>query len=55
VPLIGEDNIIWGADYPHPTASAEVARDLSRNLVGFSDGVQKKIVHDNVARLYGLN
>ena len=24
-------------------------------VAGFSDGVQKKIVHDNVVRLYGLN
>ena len=21
VPLIGEDNIIWGSDYPHPDSS----------------------------------
>ena len=28
---------------------------LTKNLAGFSDSVQKKIVHDNVARLYGLN
>jgi len=28
---------------------------LTQNLASFSDSVQKKIVHDNVARLYGLN
>jgi predicted TIM-barrel fold metal-dependent hydrolase len=57
VPLIGEDNIIWGADYPHPGLHlAKLARDPGaeprRVLV---EHVQKKIVHDNVVRLYGLN
>ena len=28
---------------------------IGENLAGFSDSVQKKIVHDNVTRLYGLN
>jgi len=56
VPLIGEDNIIWGADYPHPDCLWPNSREtLASNLAGFSDTVQKKIVHDNVARLYGLN
>jgi predicted TIM-barrel fold metal-dependent hydrolase len=56
VPLIGEDNIIWGADYPHPDCIWPNSRDtLTKNLASFSDSVQKKIVHDNVARLYGLN
>ena len=56
MPLIGEDNIIWGADYPHPDCIWPKSREtLSENLAGFSDSVQKKIVHDNVARLYGLN
>ena len=56
VPLIGEDNIIWGADYPHPDCIWPNSREtLTQNLAGFSDSVQKKIVHDNVARLYGLN
>ena len=56
MPLIGEDNIIWGADYPHPDCIWPNSREtLTRNLAGFSDGVQKKIVHDNAVRLYGLN
>lgn len=56
VPLIGEDNIIWGADYPHPDCIWPNSREtLTQNLAGFSDSVQKKIVHDNVARLYRLN
>jgi len=56
VPLVGEDNIIWGADYPHPDCIWPNSREtLSRNLAAFSPATQKKIVHDNVVRLYGLN
>src|SRR5437899_2819966 len=56
VPLIGEDNIIWGADYPHPDCIWPNSREtLTKNLAGFSDSVQKKIVHDKVVKLYGLN
>ena len=56
VPLIGEDNIIWGADYPHPDCIWPNSHEtLARNLAGFSKSVQKKIVYDNAARLYGLN
>ncbi|MBV9018603.1 MAG: amidohydrolase family protein, partial [Alphaproteobacteria bacterium] len=44
VPLIGEDNIIWGADYPHPDCIWPNSKEtLSRNLAGFSPSVQKKI------------
>ena len=30
VPLIGEDNIIWGADYPHPDCMWPNSRDDAR-------------------------
>jgi predicted TIM-barrel fold metal-dependent hydrolase len=56
IPLIGEDNIIWGADYPHPDCiwpnSHEV---LDRNLAAISPSVRQKITIDNVTRLYHLD
>jgi predicted TIM-barrel fold metal-dependent hydrolase len=56
VPLIGEDNIIWGADYPHPDCLwPESAKILNENLAGFSPAVRRKITKENVQRLYGLN
>ena len=37
IPLIGEDNIIWGADYPHPDCIWPDSRaHLEKNLGGFS-------------------
>ena len=56
VPLIGEDRIIWGADYPHPDCLwPESKRILAENLSSFSAETQKKITCDNAAALYGLN
>ena len=55
MPLIGEDNIIWGADYPHPDCIWPNSKaTLEQNLAGFSPAVQKKITYENVSRLYGL-
>jgi uncharacterized protein len=55
VPLIGEDNIIWGADYPHPDCLWPDSRKiLDKNLGGFSERVRRKITCDNVAKLYNI-
>ena len=55
VPLIGEDNIIWGADYPHPDCLWPDSRKiLEKNLGGFPERVRRKITCENVARLYNI-
>jgi predicted TIM-barrel fold metal-dependent hydrolase len=55
VPLIGEDNIIWGADYPHPDCLwPDSRRILEKNLSGLPERVRRKITSENVARLYDL-
>ena len=56
IPLIGEDNIMWGSDYPHPDSLwPDSHKVLAENLAAFSPSVRRKIVSENVARLYGLN
>ena len=55
VPLIGEDNIMWGSDYPHPDCLWPDSRAvLDRNLAAFSPSVREKIVSGNAAKLYGI-
>ena len=55
LPLIGEDNIIWGADYPHPDCLWPDSRKiLDKNLGGFSERVRRKITGGNVATLYRI-
>ncbi|HEY0185198.1 MAG TPA: amidohydrolase family protein [Rhodopila sp.] len=55
VPLIGEDRIMWGSDYPHPDCLwPDSHRILADNLAKFPESTQRKIVHDNVAALYDI-
>ena len=55
VPLIGEDRIMWGSDFPHPDCLwPDSHRILGENLAGLSKTTQRKIVHDNVAKLYNI-
>lgn len=56
IPLIGEDNIIWGADYPHPDCIWPGSHaTLDRNLAQISPAVRRKITSENVTRLYHLH
>jgi predicted TIM-barrel fold metal-dependent hydrolase len=55
VPLIGEDHITWGADYPHPDCLWPNSHTiLEKHLSAFAQRVRRKITHDNVTRLYNL-
>ena len=55
VPLIGEDNIIWGADYPHPGLHlAELARAPREEPRRPARERAAKITYDNVVKLYNL-
>jgi len=55
IPLIGEDNIIWGADYPHPDCIwPNSLQTLDKNLAAISPSVRRKITSENVIRLYHL-
>ncbi len=56
IPLIGEDNIIWGADYPHPDCVwPESRQHIETNLGALPERIRTKITRDNVVRLYNLN
>jgi predicted TIM-barrel fold metal-dependent hydrolase len=55
IPLVGEDNIIWGADYPHPDCIWPSSRQhIAANLGHLPESVRRKIVCDNVVQLYNL-
>jgi predicted TIM-barrel fold metal-dependent hydrolase len=56
IPLIGEDNIIWGADYPHPDCIwPDSRRKIEENLGKMPERIRQKITRDNVVRLYNLS
>ena len=55
IPLIGEDNIMWGSDYPHPDGIWPDSRKwIAEDLAGVTPAVQRKIVCENAGKLYGL-
>jgi predicted TIM-barrel fold metal-dependent hydrolase len=51
--LIGEDNVIFGSDYPHPEGLADPAA-FADELEGVSDEFLQKFMGGNLARLLNL-
>lgn len=55
IPLIGEDTIMWGSDYPHPDGIwPDSSKWIAEDLEGVSPAVRRKITCENAGRLYGL-
>ena len=53
--LIGEDNLVWGSDYPHPDGVWPDSRQIVEETLGHLDpAVLKKIVCDNAVKLYRM-
>jgi predicted TIM-barrel fold metal-dependent hydrolase len=54
--LFGADNFLWASDFPHPASTwPHSQKVIERDFEGVADDVVRKIVHDNAARLYGLD
>jgi predicted TIM-barrel fold metal-dependent hydrolase len=54
--LIGVDQMMWGSDYPHTESTFPQSQKLlDRVFTGVPDDERRRIVSDNVARLYGFD
>jgi predicted TIM-barrel fold metal-dependent hydrolase len=54
--LLGEDNVMWGSDFPHPDGVWPDSREfLARETAGLADATRGKLVGGNAARLYGFD
>ena len=54
--LLGVDQLMWGSDYPHTESTFPQSRKLlDRVFADVPDGERRRIVRDNVARLYGFD
>jgi predicted TIM-barrel fold metal-dependent hydrolase len=52
---IGEDNIMWGSDFPHPDGIWPDSQEyIQRELGHLPPATRHKIVCGNAARLYGF-
>jgi len=54
--VLGEDNVMWGSDYPHPDGIWPDSQEfLERELSGVSAEARRKITRDNAMKLYRLS
>ncbi len=52
---LGEDNVMWGSDFPHPDGVWPDSRDfIDRELGHLSAATRRKIVCSNAGKLYGF-
>jgi predicted TIM-barrel fold metal-dependent hydrolase len=55
VAAVGEDNIMFETDFPHPTCLyPDPLKTAEENMRGLSTDAQRKILGDNAAKLYRL-
>jgi predicted TIM-barrel fold metal-dependent hydrolase len=53
--VLGEDNVMWGSDYPHPDGIWPDSQDfLERELGGLAPETRRKVTRDNALKLYRL-
>jgi predicted TIM-barrel fold metal-dependent hydrolase len=51
----GEDNFMWGSDYPHSDATWPNSRAaIARSMAGVPEDVARKITSSNAAKLYRM-
>ena len=51
--ILGEENIMWGSDFPHPDGVWPDSREfIDREFEQIPDATRRKIVCDNAAKLY---
>ena len=49
----GEDNVMWGNDYPHPDGVWPDSQEVIQRTIGKVDKkVRRKVICDNAAKLY---
>jgi predicted TIM-barrel fold metal-dependent hydrolase len=55
VASVGEDNIMFETDFPHPTCLyPDPLKTAAENMRELSPAVRRKILGDNAAKLYHL-
>ena len=53
--ILGEDNVMWGSDFPHPDGVWPDSQEfIERELGGVPTATRRKIVCTNAAALYGF-
>jgi len=52
---LGEDNVMWGSDFPHPDGVWPDSQEFLEREVGhLSEATRRKVICENAANLYGF-
>ena len=52
---IGEDNVMWGSDFPHPDGVWPDSQEyIQREMGHLPEKIRRKIICENAAKLYGF-
>ena len=55
IPEIGEDNVMWASDYPHPDSTfPRSAEEIREAFEGYDEAVIERVTYTTAAELYGL-
>lgn len=55
IDVLGEDNVMWGSDFPHPDGVwPDSLEFIAREMAGVEPRIQRKVLWENAARLYGF-
>ncbi len=55
IDVLGEDNVMWGSDFPHPDGVWPDSQEfIAREMAGVEPRIQRKVLWENAARLYGF-
>jgi predicted TIM-barrel fold metal-dependent hydrolase len=55
IEAVGEDNVMFETDFPHPTCLyPSVRAQVEASLAALPERVQRKVLYQNAARVYGL-
>jgi predicted TIM-barrel fold metal-dependent hydrolase len=52
--LVGEENILWGSDYPHIDSTLEAPHLIRESIAGLTPERQAAVLGENARRLFGL-
>jgi predicted TIM-barrel fold metal-dependent hydrolase len=55
IPYIGEDNVMWAADYAHADGTfPHSVESVDRIFANYPEALKVKATHDTASRLYGI-
>ncbi|MCB1647721.1 MAG: amidohydrolase [Pseudomonadales bacterium] len=52
--LVGEENILWGSDYPHVDSTLEAPRLIRQSVAHLSKARQDAVLGENARQVFGL-